>query len=210
MIFSLQRSHPHKNKKIDWEQIKKQIENSRKIFEEGLNFPTEKKNEILHERAKIFAQEIKASDENYIEILTFIIGNEAYGIETSFIREVSQLKELTPIPGLPHYFIGVTNVRGKILTVVDLKKFFELPEKDITDLNKLVVLQSENIEFGILADSIIGTADIKPADLQSDLPTLTGIRSEFLKGVTKDHAIILDGAKILSYSRIIKYEPVNK
>ena len=97
-------------------------------------------------------------------------------------------------------------MRGKALSVIDLKKFFDLPEKGLGDLNKVIVLSSAAMEFGVLADVIVGIKKIRLSDLQPSLPTLTGIRKDYLKGVTGDRLVVLDAGKILSDKKIVVNE----
>jgi purine-binding chemotaxis protein CheW len=98
------------------------------------------------------------------------------------------------------------NVRGRILSVIDVKRFFDLPEKGLTDLNKVVILHLDGVEFGILADVIIGVRQIPLSDIQTSLPTLVGIREEYLKGVTRERLVILDAEKLLRDKRLIVQE----
>src|SRR5439155_25417175 len=127
---------------------------------------------------------------------------------SSSVREVYPLKELTPLPCTPPFVLGIINVRGKILSVIDIKKFFDLPEKGLTDLNKVIIVHADEMELGILADALLGVRAIPLEELQPSLPTLTGIRAEYLKGVTKDRLVILDTEKILSDKGIIVHEEV--
>jgi purine-binding chemotaxis protein CheW len=112
------------------------------------------------------------------------------------------------MPCAPPFVLGIINVRGQILSVIDIKKFFDLPEKGLTDLNKVIILHSDSTEFGILADVILGVRSVSLSELQPSLPTLTGIRQEYLKGVTKERLVILDAAKLLCDKRIIIHEEV--
>ena len=105
--------------------------------------------------------------------------------------------------------LGIVNVRGEILSVIDIKKFFDLPEKGLTDLNKVIVLQSGNMLFGILADTIAGVRRIPLTDIQPSLPTLTGVREEYLKGVTPERLVILDAEKLLTDEGIVVQEQVD-
>ena len=118
------------------------------------------------------------------------------------------MKELTPLPGTPPFVLGLINVRGQILSVIDIKKFFQLPEKGLTDLNKVIIVHTDKMELGILADAILGVRSIPLQEIQTSLPTLTGIRADFLRGVTKEPLVVLDGEKILSDRKIIVHEEV--
>lgn len=89
-------------------------------------------------------------------MVEFLLAHEKYGIEPDYLREIFPLKTLTPIPCTPPFVLGVTNLRGEVLSVIDLKKFFELPDKGLTDFTKVIVLESETMAFGILADSVTG------------------------------------------------------
>ena len=106
--------------------------------------------------------------------------------------------------------LGIVNVRGEILSVIDLKKFFDLPETGLTDLNKVIVLESADMVLGIVADAINGVRRILRADIQSSLPTLTGIREDYLLGVTAERVVILDAEKILTDEKLIVQEEVGR
>ena len=193
---------------INWKEIHSRLEAAKTEFERGFQPTDEERDKILKERAKIFSRELEAKGEKdeYVEVLEFLLAHEMYGVELKYVREVYPLKELTPIPAIPAFVLGIVNVRGEILSVIDIKKFFDLPEKGLTDLNKVIILHSADMEFGILADSIIGVRNILLSEMQTSLPTLTGIREEYLKGVTNEREIILDAGKLLSDKGIIVNE----
>ena len=142
------------------------------------------------------------------EVVEFLLTPEKYAIELTYINDVCPLKDLRPLPGTPSFVLGIINIRGQIFSIIDLKKFFELPEKGLTNLNRVIVLSSDEMEFGILADAIIGVRAIPMNAIQPSLPTLTGIRAEYLKGVTEDRVVILDGEKILSDENILVHKEV--
>jgi purine-binding chemotaxis protein CheW len=171
--------------------------------------PEEKRN-ILRARAKSLAQEPerKGETEKYLDVLAFLLAHETYAIETASIREVYPLTELTPLPCTPDYIFGIINIRGQILTIIDMKKFFDLPEKGITNLNRVIVVQAGDMELGILADEIIGIKSIFGDDVKPPPATITGIGAEYLKGVTEDRLIVLDADKMLSDKRLVVHEEV--
>lgn len=195
---------------IDWDKIHRRLEIAREAIEREWAPSLEERKKILKDRAKALAEETqeKETGEKTIEILEFLSAYERYGIETSYVREVYPLKEFTPLPCTPPFVLGIINVRGQILSVMDIKKFFDLPEKGLGDLNKVIILHSDNMEFGILVDVILGVHNILLGELQPSLPTLTGIREEYLKGVTGERLVILDAGKLLSDKKIIIHETV--
>lgn len=143
-----------------------------------------------------------------IELLEFRLAQERYALETRYVREVCPLKDLTPMPCTPAFVLGIVNVRGRIVPVLDLKKFFDLPEEGLTDLHRIILLEGDELEFGLLADAIAGVRSIGADTIQPSLPTLTGIRSDYLRGVTAERLVILDVARILADPTITVHEDV--
>ena len=146
--------------------------------------------------------------ETFLEVLEFRLAQERYAIETRYVREVYPLKDLTPLPSTPPFVLGIVNVRGRILPVLDLKKFFDLPEQGLTDLHRIILVRGNDLELGLLADVIVGVRSIPVDSLQPSLPTLTGIRADYLKGVTAERLVVLDLDRILTDPKIIVHEEV--
>ena len=176
----------------------------------ALETTPEEKRTILRARAKSLAQEPekKGEAEKYLEVLAFLLAHETYAIETASIREVYPLTELTPLPCTPDYIFGIINIRGQILTIIDMKKFFDLPEKGITNLNRVIVVQEGDMELGILADEIYGIKSISGDDIKPPPVTISGMGAEYLKGVTEDRLIVLEADKVLSDKRLVVHEEV--
>ena len=190
---------------IDWGRIHLRLEASRRALERGFAPDPDEKRRILRARAKRLAREpaSQVKPAASLEVVEFLLAHERYGIESSYIREICALKDLRPLPATPGFVLGLIHVRGQILSVIDIKKFFDLPEKGLTDLNKVLILRSGAMELGILADAIFSARSIALEDLQPVLPTLTGIRADYVKGVTKDSLVILEMQKLLSDKRIL-------
>ena len=200
---------PHGKAAIDWKKIRGRLDKVRSVIEQGWKPGPEEEKSILRQRAKALAKEPEkegAPDE--IEIVEFLLARERYGIDVSYVREVYPLRDLTPVPCTPPFVIGVINLRGQIISVLDLKKFFDLPEKGLGDLNKVIILKSEEMEFGILADVLGDVYKIRVDELQPSLPTLTGIREEYLKGIGKDRTVILDAERLLADKKLVVNEEV--
>jgi purine-binding chemotaxis protein CheW len=156
---------------------------------------------ILQERAKSIAGRNKTvgeADGSLISVVEFLLKPERYAIEEKYISEVLFLKDIAPIPGTPPFVMGVINLRGRIVTVVNLKSLFRLKEKGLTDLNKVIVIQNENMEFGIVSDVIVGSKTIDTGRLCEPPLTLHGDGAEFISGVTSDGLILLNTVALLS------------
>jgi purine-binding chemotaxis protein CheW len=198
------------NQDIDWSEIHKRVETVREALEQSASPSPQEIRTILKARARALAREPAqvASLQKVLNIIKFHLGTETYGIESAFVREVYPLKDYTPLPGVPPFVLGILNVRGQILSIIDLKKCFGMPEKGLGQLNKLIILHSEQMEFGILADEILGTASIVLNSIQAAPPTVSGMGAEYLHGITAEGVIILDAEKILSDEKIVVHQEV--
>jgi purine-binding chemotaxis protein CheW len=165
---------------------------------------------ILRARARALAcTPRRASAEGaMLELLEFRLASERYAVESRLVQEVHPLRDLTPLPCTPSFVLGIVNVRGRILPVLDLKKFFDLPERGLTDLHRIILVRGNDLELGLLADVIVGVRSVAADSLQPSLPTLTGIRADFLKGVTDERLVVLDLDRILLDPKIIVHEEV--
>ena len=165
--------------------------------------------QILRERAQALARvPPPPAADTILEVLEFGLASERYAIERRYVQEVHPLRDLTPLPGTPAFILGIVNVRGRMVPVLDLKKFFELPERGLTDLHRTIIVRGHDLEIGLLADVIIGISGVPAESLQPSLPTLTGIRADYLKGVTAARLVVLAVERILSDPRIVVHEEV--
>jgi purine-binding chemotaxis protein CheW len=209
MIKQTQIDHEQTNKtKIDWSEIKSRVNALQESLHQKTILSPEERRSLLKARAQALAVEKKdeAVQQELIEVVVFGLASETYGIETAFVREVYPLKDFTSLPGTPLFVLGIVNVRGQILSVIDLKKFFNLPTSGLGELNKVIILHDEKMEFGILADIILGVHIIPVDTIQSSMSTITGIGTEYLKGVTGERLIVLDAEKILCDPKIIVHQ----
>jgi purine-binding chemotaxis protein CheW len=165
---------------------------------------------ILRTRAQQLANPLQSDtlEEASLELLEFRLAQEYYALETRHVQEVYPLKDLAVMPCTPAFVLGMVNVRGNITPVIDIKKFFDLPDKGLTDLHRIIIVQGNDIEIGLLADVIVGLRTVAADSLQPPLPTFTGIHSDYLKGVTKECLVVLDLDHILADPRIIVNEEV--
>ena len=197
---------------LDWAGIHRRLDASHAALKQKLTPSLEEKQRILRARARLLAAGGKkeaAAPGSVLEVVEFVLGPEHYGIESSYIREIYPLTEFTPFPCTPAFVLGLINVRGQILSIINIKKLFDLPEKGLTNLNKVIVVHTQQMELGILADAIRGVRPIALEELRPGLPTLTGTRAEYLRGITKDSLVVLDVDKILSDEKMLVDEGVN-
>jgi purine-binding chemotaxis protein CheW len=179
------------------------------MSETGLS-GNDQKQRIFKARAEILAREPLGDDaqDERIEIVEFLLADERYALESAYIRGVYALDSLTPLPCTPAFVAGIINLRGRIIAVIDLRTFFDLPRNGLSDTCQVIVLSDNSMEFGILANAIITARMISRTTLQPALPTLTGVRADYLLGITQDRLAVLDGGRILAERRIVVHEEV--
>ncbi len=195
-------------KETDWQRIGQRLADAAAALDRGVT--PDREQACLKARARRLAEEPFTEDAaaERLEILEFSLAYETYALETSFVGGTWPLRGLTPLPCTPPFVLGLINVRGRIMSVIDIKRFFDLPEKGLTDLNKVIIVHDGGMEFGILADRVLGVRTVAPAEMEPALPTLTGVREEFLKGVTRERTVLLDGKRLINDKRIIVNEEV--
>ena len=186
---------------IDWESIHQRLDQAAQAGAVS----DQERVAMLKARADALAKTDQQGleEKESLEIIEFSLAGESYGVEMDFVREVLSLKDFTPLPGAPPFVLGIINLRGEILSVVDLKKFFSLPERGLGELNKVIVIRNQQMEFGILADFIIGTRKIALEEINPTPPTVTGIGAEFLRGVTLDRLVVINAQRVLEDKEII-------
>jgi len=171
--------------------------------------PPEQAQAVLEARAaELATQPPAAQSGRHLELLEFMLSGERYALELSYLNQTLPLTEFTPLFCTPPFVLGLTSLRGRIISIVDLRRFFELPFVGLADLNRVLVVSNGSMEFGILADSIVGVVSVPVAELKPAPSAFTGMREEFLSGVTADRLAVLDLGKILTDRRIVVHEEV--
>lgn len=205
-------AHGRERGAIDWAQVRARLDGARVAAEVAWTPSGDETRRILHERALTLAADAASTHplDQGIEVVEFLLAHERYGIECSFVREVSPLENLMPVPCTPAFVLGIVNLRGEIVSVIDVRNFFELPQSGLTETNKVIVLESENMMFGIVADAVLGVRHIPLADIQPSLPTLTGIRDKYLKGITAERTVILHAEKLMTDEGLVVHEHVSE
>jgi purine-binding chemotaxis protein CheW len=155
---------------------------------------------ILRRRAEELAKppETLSRGIHSVEILEFALGKERCAFRSQYVREVFSPTEITPLPGLPSHILGVVNVRGRILSITDIRRLLDFGNVGLTNLNKAIILQDREMEMAVLADEVTGVYAVDVDEVQRALPTLTGNREKYLEGITTDRVALLDAGKLLT------------
>lgn len=140
-----------------------------------------------------------------IRVLSFVLGKENYGVDVTQAKEVFRSEHFTKIPGTPAFVVGVTNLRGQIVSIVDIRPFLGMAASRPSQEMWLIVTDVRNGLVGILVDRINEAVMIQKSSIQPPVATISGAQATFTTGqvARKDSILVmLDLAKILSCSEL--------
>ena len=165
---------------------------------------------ILKQRAEELAQsgDLQDKQENIVEVVEFEISYVKYAIESKWVNEVYPMLDFTFLPCTPDYVMGILNLRGTILSLIDIRRFFGLSVHGLSNMNRVLVVECGDMEVGILADFILGVRNLHKDEIQPPISTIKGVKADFLKGVTPEPLIIIDIEKVLEDPKLIVNEEV--
>jgi purine-binding chemotaxis protein CheW len=140
-------------------------------------------------------------DDSIIQWVTFHLEGEKYGIKVMQVQEVLRMTEIAPVPGAPHYVLGIINLRGNVVTVIDTRRRFGLPDVDSDDETRIVIVEANNNVVGILVDSVAEVVDLKMSDIETAPNVGNDESSKYIQGVSssdEELLILVDVDKLLS------------
>ena len=143
--------------------------------------------------------EVVAKEE--IKMLTFSLDKVFYGVNVNQVREVKNFESAIPVPYAPHYVKGVTNLRGEVIPVIDLRKRIGLSDKKEKEDTSIMMIVQDKHPIGVIVDSVIEVLTLQKKDIEASPGSLIGDRSDGVIGIAKhdkDLIVLLDVIKILS------------
>ncbi len=146
------------------------------------------------------------------KFLTFILGNEAYGIGIELVTEIIGILPITQIPELPEYIRGVINLRGKIISVMDVRLRFKKPFRDYNERTCIIVVDILDNSVGLIVDSVAEVINIAEEDIVPPPSANTGFSNKYIKGIGKvgnDVKLLLDCEKIITKDELDSLEKIN-
>jgi len=133
--------------------------------------------------------------------VTFMLEGEKYGIEVMHVKEVLRNIEIAPVPGAPDFVIGIINLRGNVVTVIDTRLRFGLQTKALDENTRVIVIETEDQSVGILVDAIAEVADIPKSGIEITPNVGNTDTSKYILGVysaKSDLIILVDISKLLT------------
>ena len=133
------------------------------------------------------------SSDPILQWVTFKLAGEKYGVNVMQVREVLRYTEIAPVPGAPVYVLGIINLRGTVVTVIDSRNRFGLPETEITDSSRIVIIETDEHVIGILVDSVAEVVYLRLSEIDTAPNVGTEEAAKFIQGVThkNDELLIL-------------------
>ena len=140
------------------------------------------------------------------QLVAFKIDSEEYGVKINNVQEINRMTDVTKIPRAPYYIDGIVNLRGNVIPVLNLRKFFKLPDKQLTDATRIIIVDFNGKRTGIVVDSVSEVLRFEKTLIEATPDVLSsGIDSDYVEGVGKLDGgkrmiLILDISKVLSFS----------
>jgi purine-binding chemotaxis protein CheW len=141
-----------------------------------------------------------SNDPQLSQYLTLNLGQEEYAVDILSVREIRGWAPVTRIPQAPHYLLGVLNLRGAVVPVLDLRMRFGLPRVEYTANTVTVIIVIENRLFGVVADAVSDVLDVAVSDIRAVPDMGTAVDTKYLKGLTAvgdRMVLLLDADKLL-------------
>lgn len=145
--------------------------------------------------------------ENIRQFVEFRLGDEKYGVDILQVKTIERMLPITRVPKAPPFVEGVINLRGEIVPVIDLKKRFDLPESEITENTRIIIVTVEDLTVGMIVDSATEVIQLSQDAIEAPPAITTGIDSDYLEGVGKmeDKLLIL-----LNLSKVLKPQEIEE
>lgn len=128
-------------------------------------------------------QQSQGQEDKVLQYVTFKLDDETYGIDVMQIQEVLRYTEIAPVPGAPDYVLGIINLRGNVVTVIDTRRRFGLVDAEMTDATRIVVMESSQQVMGILVDSVAEVVYLKSSEIETAPNVGNEESAKFIQGV---------------------------
>lgn len=144
------------------------------------------------------------------QLVVFELGKEHYGVDISAVESIIKMQPITVVPHTPSFVEGVTNLRGSVLPVIDLRKRFGLAMDDISKNSRIVVIALGKTKVGMIVDAVSEVLRIQEDQIEPPPPMVTSVDTTFIIGIAKiDNklVILLDLSKVLSLQDVAALQP---
>ena len=134
----------------------------------------------------------RSSDDPVIQWVTFQLAGETYGINVMQVQEVLRFTDIAPVPGGSYHVLGIINLRGNVVTVIDTRLRFGLPKGEITDNTRIVIIEANGHVIGILVDSVAEVVYLRQSEIDSSPNVGNEESARYIQGVChKDGELLI-------------------
>ena len=134
----------------------------------------------------------RSSDDPIIQWVTFQLAGETYGINVMQVQEVLRYTDIAPVPGGSYHVLGIINLRGNVVTVIDTRLRFGLPRGEITDNTRIVIIEANGHVIGILVDSVAEVVYLRQSEIDSSPNVGNEESARYIQGVChKDGELLI-------------------
>lgn len=147
--------------------------------------------------------------ENITKYLIFEIGKDSYGVEITFVNEIIGIQQITEVPEQPSYVLGIINLRGKIIPVMDVRKRFKKEFREFDDRTCIIVVEIKDLFVGLIIDRVIEVADILDSQISPPPKINSDFKNRFISGIGKTESgvkVLLDCSKLLNENELQSLE----
>ena len=144
---------------------------------------------MSEERAPV--NHVADGNDEVLQWVTFRLEEETYGINVMQVQEVLRYTEIAPVPGAPDYVLGIINLRGNVVTVIDTRARFGLMPGEVSDNSRIVIIEAEKQVIGILVDSVAEVVYLKTSEIDSAPNVGTDESAKFIQGVSNREGELL-------------------
>jgi purine-binding chemotaxis protein CheW len=134
---------------------------------------------------------LKQKESQFNRWVTYRLADEVYGINVMQVQEVLRMSEIAPVPGAPSCVLGIINLRGNVVTVVDARELFGLSRSDATDQTRIMIVEINKLIVGLLVDSVAEVVNIQNSDIDSAPNIGNEENSRYIQGVFSKNDEIL-------------------
>jgi purine-binding chemotaxis protein CheW len=144
---------------------------------------------------------VETTGDEVMQLVTFRLAEETYGINVMHVQEVLRITEIAPVPGAPTYVLGIINLRGNVVTVIDTRSRFGLPSTETDDSSRIVIIEADKQVVGILVDSVAEVVELNQSEIDSAPNVGNEESSRYIQGVANREdnlLIVVDLNKLLT------------
>ncbi len=144
---------------------------------------------------------VRSEEGAVLQWVTFRLEEETYAINVMQVQEVLRVTEIAPVPGAPVFVLGIINLRGNVVTVIDARKRIGLPSKDMDDDTRIVIIEAGDQVVGIVVDAVAEVMYVNESEIEAAPSVGNDDSSKYIQGVvSRDNhiTILMDLNKLLT------------